>query len=46
MNWVHTFSPSFVNSLRVGFTRIVWAQNFSVDSTGEFGITGNMKGRR
>jgi len=43
MNWVHTFSPSFVNSLRVGFTRIVWAQNFSVDSTGEFGITGNTK---
>jgi len=43
MNWVHTFSPAFVNSLRVGFTRIVWAQNFSVDSTGQFGITGNAK---
>jgi hypothetical protein len=43
LTWVHTFSPSFVNSLRLGFTRIVWAQNFSVDSTGQFGITGNAK---
>jgi hypothetical protein len=43
MNWVHTFSPAFVNSLRVGFTRIVWAENFSVDSTGQFGITGDSK---
>lgn len=43
MNWVHTFSPAFVNSLHVGFTRIVWAQNFSVDSTGQFGIGGDAK---
>jgi hypothetical protein len=42
-NWVHTFSPSLVNSLRIGFTRTVWAQNFSVDSTGQFGDTGNQK---
>jgi hypothetical protein len=43
MNWVHTFSPSFVNSLHVGFTRIQWAQNFSVDTTGQFGLTGDAK---
>ena len=43
MNWVHTFSPAFVNSLHIGFTRIVWAQNFSVDTTGQFGIAGDAK---
>jgi hypothetical protein len=39
--WVHTFSPSLVNAARIGFTRTVWAQNFSVDSTGQFGTHGN-----
>ncbi|HEV2577636.1 MAG TPA: carboxypeptidase-like regulatory domain-containing protein [Acidobacteriaceae bacterium] len=43
LTWVHTFSPAFVNSLRVGFTRVVWAQNFSVDSTGQFGLGGDAK---
>jgi hypothetical protein len=42
-NWVHTFTPSLMNSLRVGFTRTEWAQNFSVDSTGQFGTNGNQK---
>jgi hypothetical protein len=42
-NWVHIFSPSLINSARVGFTRTVWAQNFSVDSTGQFGNDGNAK---
>ena len=42
-NWVHTFSPSLINSLRIGFTRTEWAQNFSVDSTGQFGTSGNQK---
>jgi hypothetical protein len=42
-NWVHTLTPSLVNSLRIGFTRTVWAQNFSVDSTGQFGDSGNQK---
>ena len=42
-NWVHTFSPSLVNSARIGFTRTVWATNFSVDSTGQFGTSGNTK---
>ena len=42
-NWVHTFSPSLVNSARIGFTRTVWTQNFSVDSTGQFGDSGDSK---
>lgn len=43
MNWVHIFSPSLVNSLHIGFTRTVWAQNFSTDPTGLFGDSGNAK---
>jgi hypothetical protein len=42
-NWVHTFSPSLINSARIGFTRTVWEQNFSVDSTGKFGDSGDSK---
>ena len=42
-NWVHTFSPSLINSARLGFTRTVWAQNFPLDPTGQFGTTGNQK---
>jgi hypothetical protein len=42
-NWVHIFSPSIVNSARIGFTRTVWEQNFSVDTTGQFGTSGNAK---
>jgi len=42
-NWVHIFSPNIVNSARVGFTRTVWAQNFSTDPTGQFGTSGNQK---
>ncbi len=41
--WVHTFSPSLVNSVRAGFTRTDWNQGFPVDSTGEFGTGGNAK---
>ncbi|MGC9198768.1 MAG: carboxypeptidase regulatory-like domain-containing protein [Acidobacteriaceae bacterium] len=43
VNWVHTFSPAFVNSMRIGFTRIVWKQNFPVDTTGQFGYAGDSK---
>jgi hypothetical protein len=43
LNWVHIFSPSLVNSLHIGFTRTVWAQNFSTDSTGQFGTSGDSK---
>jgi hypothetical protein len=42
-NWIHTFSPSLINSARIGFTRTVWQQNFSVDSTGQFGDSGDSK---
>jgi Carboxypeptidase regulatory-like domain/TonB-dependent Receptor Plug Domain len=43
VNWVHIFSPTIVNSARVGFTRTVWEQNFSTDPTGQFGTSGNQK---
>jgi hypothetical protein len=43
VNWVHTFSPSLVNSARAGFTRTDWNQGFPVDSTGAFGTSGNAK---
>lgn len=42
-NWVHIFSPSIVNSARIGFTRTVWEQNFPQDTTGQFGTNGNAK---
>ncbi len=43
VNWVHTFSPALINSARIGFTRTVWAQNFPIDTTGQFGDSGNSK---
>ena len=43
INWVHTFSPSLVNSARVGFTRTDWNQGFPQDPTGQFGTAGNAK---
>ncbi len=43
VNWVHIFSPSIVNSARVGFTRTVWAQGQPQDPTGLFGAAGNSK---
>src|SRR5271156_1920558 len=42
-NWVHIFSPSIVNSARIGFTRTVWDQGFPTDPTGQFGTSGNSK---
>ncbi len=42
-NWVHTFSPTLLNSVRIGFTRTNWKQGFPIDTTGQFGITGNQK---
>jgi len=42
-NWVHTFSPSLVNSARIGFTRTDWNQGFPQDTTGAFGTGGNAK---
>jgi len=40
-NWVHTFSPSLVNSARVGFTRTKWFEGLPQDPTGLFGTKGN-----
>ncbi len=42
-NWVHIFSPSVVNSARLGFTRTNWTQGFPQDPTGQFGAAGNSK---
>jgi hypothetical protein len=42
-NWVHSFSPSIVNSGRIGFTRTKWVQGLPQDPTGAFGVTGNAK---
>ncbi len=41
--WVHVFSPSVVNSARVGFTRVVWVQSVPTDPSGQFGLTGDAK---
>lgn len=40
-NWVHIFSPTVVNSARLGFTRVNWTQGLPVDTTGRFGTHGN-----
>jgi hypothetical protein len=42
-NWVRTFSPSLVNSARIGFTRTDWNQGYPQDPTGAFGTLGNAK---
>jgi hypothetical protein len=42
-NWVHTFSPSLVNSARIGFTRTTWNQGLPGDPSGQFGLGGNAK---
>jgi hypothetical protein len=42
-NWVHTFSPSLINSARIGFTRTDWNQGMPQDPTGVFGTSGNSK---
>jgi len=41
--WVHTFSPTLINSARIGFTRVKWANGVPSDSTGAFGKSGNAK---
>ena len=42
-NWVHTFSPSLVNSARIGFTRTDWSEGLPQDPTGQFGTGGDAK---
>jgi hypothetical protein len=41
VTWVHIFSPSIVNSARVGFTRVHWNEGLPQDPTGQFGTGGN-----
>jgi hypothetical protein len=41
VNWVHVFSPSLVNQVRMGYTRVRWVTGAPVDSTGEFGMKGD-----
>lgn len=40
-NWVHTFSPSLVNQVRAGMSRIQWFNGIPTDLTGKFGLKGN-----
>ena len=42
-NWVHIFSPSLINSARIGFTRTQWNSGLPQDPTGQFGTKGNAK---
>ena len=39
--WTHIFSPTLVNTARIGFTRINWTQGLPVDGTGQFGNNGD-----
>jgi hypothetical protein len=41
--WVHIFSPSIVNSARIGYTRTHWSEGLPQDPTGQFGTGGNAK---
>ena len=41
INSVHTFTPSLLNELRVGFFRVVWNQGVPYDPTGIFGMNGD-----
>jgi Carboxypeptidase regulatory-like domain len=42
-NYVHTFSPSWINEFRAGIARTIWLQGIPNDLTGDFGMTGNAK---
>ena len=39
--WTHIFSPSLVNTARIGFTRVNWTQGLPIDGTGQFGDNGD-----
>ena len=41
LTWVHIFSPTIVNSGRIGFTRVNWTQGLPIDGTGQFGTNGD-----
>jgi hypothetical protein len=42
-NWVHTFSPKWINEFRAGISRTIWLQGIPNDLTGDFGMSGNAK---
>ncbi|HTV15489.1 MAG TPA: carboxypeptidase regulatory-like domain-containing protein [Acidobacteriaceae bacterium] len=42
-NWVHTFSPAWINEFRAGVARTIWLQGIPNDLTGDFGMSGNAK---
>ena len=39
--WVHTFSPTMINEVRFGFTRVRWNNGVPSDPSGLFGLTGD-----
>jgi hypothetical protein len=41
LTWTHIFSPTIVNSARIGYTRVNWNQGLPVDGTGQFGTNGD-----
>jgi hypothetical protein len=41
VNWIHTFSPSLVNEVRAGYSRVVQDVGIVSDPTGLFGKSGN-----
>ncbi len=43
VNWVHTISPTIINSAHAGFTRTTWVTGLPGDPSGLFGLTGNQK---
>ena len=42
-SWVHTFSPSIVNQVNIGFTRTNWNSGIPIDQFGTFGLNGDQK---
>ena len=42
INYSRVISSQIVNNLRAGFTRIRWNQGDPIDTTGAFGLNGNM----
>jgi Carboxypeptidase regulatory-like domain/TonB dependent receptor len=42
-SFVHTFSPTIVNEVRFGFTRVRWNNGIPSDPSGLFGLTGDQK---
>jgi Carboxypeptidase regulatory-like domain/TonB dependent receptor len=43
INEVHTFTSALQNEFRAGYSRIGWLQGTPIDSTGQFGTSGNAK---